>query len=283
MADLTGSGGRRIFDEVGAGSLWFGREESGGGGYGRVGDVGSRGGEWKDAQNQRPRVLGLGPLKGTEAEEAENVRRKEFPETLALASRDGLDVGADEAVVKRQGTEGDDDDDGTKQSILTTTTTTKRPLFAGVCVYINGSTYPHISDHKLKQLLIQHGASISLVLARRSVSHVVVGTSRAGGGGRLSGSKIQKEVVVGRGRGSGIKFVTVEWVLECLRRGKRVSEREYDGLDLEAKVAGGGGGGGAGEEDGDDGIFEAGPRRRCRRWRRRIKEKEKRVDMEVES
>ena len=102
-------------------------------------------------------------------------------------------------------------------------------IFAGLTIYINGSTSPLISDHKLKHLLVSHGAHISLALARRSVTHVILGKpngARGGGGGGagggLSGRKLQKEVQ--RVRGKGIKYVGVEWVLECLKKGKRVGE-----------------------------------------------------------
>jgi hypothetical protein len=87
----------------------------------------------------------------------------------------------------------------------------EKQIFQNLCIYINGSTGPLISDHKLKYLLTKHGARISLALGRRSVTHVIVGrtSDNGGAGGGLAGSKIQKEVA--RVRGKGIKFVSVEW------------------------------------------------------------------------
>src|SRR5271156_3239297 len=39
-------------------------------------------------------------------------------------------------------------------------------IFSGLNIYLNGSTLPHISDHKLKHLLAQHGANISIAPGR---------------------------------------------------------------------------------------------------------------------
>ncbi|KAL9095786.1 MAG: hypothetical protein Q9163_006483, partial [Psora crenata] len=106
-------------------------------------------------------------------------------------------------------------------------------VFRDLIVYVNGSTAPLISDHKLKHLLAENGARISISLGRRSVTHVIVGkpNSAAGGaGGGLSGSKMQKEIQ--RVRGCGIQFVSVEWVLESLKAGKRLPERLYEGVGI---------------------------------------------------
>ncbi len=107
----------------------------------------------------------------------------------------------------------------TSTSISTSTSTstsTPRKIFQGLRVYLNGSTAPIVSDHRLKQLLTQHGAGVSISLGRRSVTHVILGTPNAGsGGGRggagggLSASKIEKEIK--RVGGCGVKYVGVEW------------------------------------------------------------------------
>lgn len=76
-------------------------------------------------------------------------------------------------------------------------------IFSGLTIYVNGSTYPAVSDHKLKQMLVHHGAGMSMHLGRRKVTHVVVG--RTG----LAGGKMEKEIK--RVRGCGIKYVGVEW------------------------------------------------------------------------
>jgi hypothetical protein len=87
----------------------------------------------------------------------------------------------------------------------------KKQIFRNLCIYINGTTAPLISDHKLKCLLAQHGARMSIALGRRSVTHVILGNThgKGGAGGGLAGTKIQKEI--SRVGGKGIKFVSVEW------------------------------------------------------------------------
>ena len=88
----------------------------------------------------------------------------------------------------------------------------QKGIFDGLVIYINGSTYPVISDHRLKHVLAENGARIALHLGRRQVTHVILGKPSAGdsgAGGGLSASKIQKEI--SRLRGCGVKFVGVEW------------------------------------------------------------------------
>jgi hypothetical protein len=88
-------------------------------------------------------------------------------------------------------------------------------IFSGLVIYINGSTHPLISDHKLKHLLAENGARISIHLGRRQVTHVILGKpcdntkAGSGAGGGLAASKIQKEIK--RVGGCGIKYVGVEW------------------------------------------------------------------------
>lgn len=87
-----------------------------------------------------------------------------------------------------------------------------KKVFTDLCIYINGSTAPMVGDHKLKQLLAENGARISIALGRRSVTHVILGTPNGaigGAGGGLAAGKIQKEIQ--RVGGKGIKFVGVEW------------------------------------------------------------------------
>ena len=85
-------------------------------------------------------------------------------------------------------------------------------IFRDLCVYISGSTAPMVSDHKLKQLLAQHGARVSIALGRRTVTHVILGTpngATGGAGGGLAGGKLEKEIR--RVRGCGVKYVGVDW------------------------------------------------------------------------
>lgn len=105
-------------------------------------------------------------------------------------------------------------------------------IFRNLTIYINGSTAPLISDHKLKRLLAAHGARLSIALGRRSVTHVVIGKdcASAGAGGGLASTKIQKEIEMRRGK--GIKYVNAAWVVESIKAGRRLPESGYAGLKL---------------------------------------------------
>lgn len=90
-----------------------------------------------------------------------------------------------------------------------------KKILTGATIYINGSTMPLISDHKLKHLLVSHGAKLSLVLSR-SVTHIIIGRPNSphsvgaskGAGGGLAAGKLQKEI---ERCGRGVKVVGVEW------------------------------------------------------------------------
>ena len=101
-------------------------------------------------------------------------------------------------------------------------------IFAGLTIYLNGSTAPLLSDHKLKQLLAQHGANVSIALGRKTVTHVILGET-----GGLAAGKVQKEVV--RTGGRAVKFVCARWVLDSIEKGKRQSEAKYQPLSLAMK------------------------------------------------
>ncbi|KAJ5668869.1 hypothetical protein N7462_009939 [Penicillium macrosclerotiorum] len=109
-------------------------------------------------------------------------------------------------------------------------------LFAGTTIYVNGSTLPQISDHKLKQLLVSHGAKVSIAMARRSVSHVVIGQPSGigqGAGGGLAARKLQQEIE--RGGWKGVKVVGVDWVLESIKAGKRLAESRFAAMHVAPK------------------------------------------------
>lgn len=85
-------------------------------------------------------------------------------------------------------------------------------IFEGLVVYVNGSTHPLISDHKLKHILVENGARMSIHLGRRKVTHVILGKPsgpNGGAGGGLAGGKLEKEIR--RVGGCGVKYVGVEW------------------------------------------------------------------------
>ncbi|KAK2034657.1 BRCA1 C terminus domain-containing protein [Colletotrichum zoysiae] len=108
-----------------------------------------------------------------------------------------------------------------------------RGLFEGVTVYVNGSTHPIISDHRLKRVLVENGGRMSIHLGRRQVTHVIVGRPAgvgAGAGGGLASGKLDKEIrKVG---GCVVKYVGVEWVLESLKAGSRLSEARFAPLKV---------------------------------------------------
>ncbi|KAJ4364298.1 hypothetical protein N0V95_000810 [Ascochyta clinopodiicola] len=106
------------------------------------------------------------------------------------------------------------------------------PLFKGLCFYVNGSTAPLVSDHKLKHILAAHGARHSIALGRRTVTHVILGMVNANGGagGGLAATKIQKEVT--RTGGRAVKYITVDWVLESIKIGRRLPESQFAPLKL---------------------------------------------------
>jgi len=110
-----------------------------------------------------------------------------------------------------------------------------KPIFAGLCFYINGSTAPLVSDHKLKHFLASHGARHSIALGRRTVTHVILGTSstHGGAGGGLAATKMQKEME--KTGGKALKFVTAEWVLESIQAGQRLPESRFAPIKLAAK------------------------------------------------
>jgi hypothetical protein len=112
----------------------------------------------------------------------------------------------------------------------------RKGIFDGLVIYINGSTHPIISDHKLKHTLAENGARLSLHLGRRQITHVILGRpsgSGTGAGGGLSGTKMEKEIR--RVGGCGVKYVGIEWVLESIKSGKRLCEAEFSNLKIAAK------------------------------------------------
>ncbi|KLJ10208.1 hypothetical protein EMPG_14425 [Blastomyces silverae] len=112
---------------------------------------------------------------------------------------------------------------------------TAKGIFANLTIYVNGSTYPLISDHKLKQLLVSNGANVTFALARRTATHVILGRPNnnrngSGAGGGLAATKLQREIQ--RVGGKGVKFVGVEWVLESIKAGCRLPEARFATLHM---------------------------------------------------
>lgn len=109
-------------------------------------------------------------------------------------------------------------------------------IFDGLVIYINGSTYPLVSDHKLKHILAENGAKMAIHLGRKQVTHIILGKpsgAHAGAGGGLAGGKMEKEIR--RVGGCGVKYVGVEWALESIKAGKRLPETQFSNLKVAAK------------------------------------------------
>ncbi|KAI9878376.1 MAG: hypothetical protein M1830_001081 [Pleopsidium flavum] len=191
-------GGKRVFDTVGAGSKDFGKDGRKENGGWEVDAPGLRESGWQDVRG----LLGSGEKK----------------------------VGVEKGVKSTARNEG--------EGVEVVKPKDEKKIFQGLCVYINGSTAPMASDHKLKYLLSENGASMSIALGRRSVTHVILGTPngssvRDGAGGGLAASKIQKEIK--RVGGCGVKYVGVDWVLESIKAGKRLPEAQFSTMKIAAK------------------------------------------------
>ncbi len=196
---------------------------AGNSGGARISDSVGRGSEAFDA---RLGMLVPMEVRARAANSVADMLRK--PGTMSVSSRPGLPVGkgagnkangqgckgsggddqitAEERLaLARQAEDKAHEDDKAKRA-------RERNIFDSLVIYVNGSTLPLVSDHKLKHLLSEHGARISLHLGRRQVTHVILGNPagpNGGAGGGLAGGKLEKEIR--RVGGCGIKFVGVEW------------------------------------------------------------------------
>ncbi|ORY28262.1 BRCT domain-containing protein [Naematelia encephala] len=94
-------------------------------------------------------------------------------------------------------------------------------LFRGCVFYINGSTGPRLSNLQLQHIITSNGGRFTAT-QNGSNTHII-----ANGG--LSGSKTQKHINGQGGRGASrrAKVVRVEWVLDSLERGIKLSEARY--------------------------------------------------------
>ncbi|KAI7788216.1 hypothetical protein LA080_012282 [Diaporthe eres] len=179
----------------------------------RLSDRVGAGSEDYDEQRQ---VLIPKEIRARAANSDDAVMAEEKPTSSAHHQQDGEDG---EAAAKAEG-----------QS------STSSKIFDGLVIYVNGSTHPHISDHKLKHLLAQNGARMSIHLGRRQVTHVILGKPsgpNGGAGGGLAGGKLEKEIR--RVGGCGVKYVGVEWVLESVKAGRRLPEARFTNLKVASK------------------------------------------------
>lgn len=179
-------GGKRTADTVGAGSVDFGKDGRKANGSWEVGAKGLRTGGQKSLTELWAAAKSSKTLTQPKASEADHdIPSRQSP------MEDHLDVDLDVSPASSVPLE--------------------KQVFAGLCIYVNGSTAPLVSDHKLKHILATHGARFSVAFGRRSVTHVILGTANGhgGAGGGLAASKIQKEIT--KSGGTTVRFVTAEW------------------------------------------------------------------------
>lgn len=187
------------------------------------GDSRGSAGEWRwvsDAEAMRSRLgvrdirsfMGVGKRKAGDEDGAQQRKREKLE--YHHGSPPGKKISTTPVLPCTSGT-------SPEQALPVNATSTSTPdrgepaakkIFAGTTVYVNGSTLPQISDHKLKHLLVSQGARISIAMARKTVSHVIVGQPGAvgaGAGGGLAARKLQQEIK--RGGWKGVRVVGVDW------------------------------------------------------------------------
>ncbi|KAK1821943.1 hypothetical protein LTR12_003639 [Friedmanniomyces endolithicus] len=247
-------GGKRVSDTVGAGSLDFGvdgRTESGGW---ERGAKGLRGGGqtslWEGTGGVKVEKDTQRPAKRVKVEEREEKPTKVVNPWTPFRREDGKiretswtsQESSPSSLLSPMFPVSTPRPDATSEAVKAeeqeTADTERHPppptpqIFRNCTFYINGSTAPVISDHKLKHLLSAHGGGLSISLGRRTVTHVIIGrpNSAGGCGGGLAGSKIHKEVTRKLGRGDSVKYVSVDWVVESVKALKRLPESRFEGV-----------------------------------------------------
>jgi hypothetical protein len=201
------SGGARVHDTVGAGSLDFDEKM----GVVVPKDVRARVGN-SVVDMLRRQASGSGT--GVTAARSSSVGSRSCASTRAVSPDEKKLDGGNGTASLGVTADGSDSKVVDGEGIPTTTADPekKRKIFDNLVIYVNGSTHPIISDHKLKHLLAENGARMSFHLGRRQVTHVILGRPAAGSvgaGGGLAGGKLEKEIR--RVGGVGVKYVGVEW------------------------------------------------------------------------
>lgn len=107
-------------------------------------------------------------------------------------------------------------------------TDVKSGIFAGCTIYLNGYTGPRTSDLELKRLIAIHGGNVSYHCTS-SCTHILVATG-------LSGTKAQKFLDASSSTRKGKrKVVHVDWALDSVIQGKKLSETGYNVITNEAQ------------------------------------------------
>lgn len=222
FSDSSGRGGtQHLSDLVGAGSKDFRKDGRKDNGHWEKDAPGLRETGWQDIRDMMS-----GPRKRSLEQAGNSIAQKKAKNTPTSLLDQQRHTGTQGPAVESQ-----------QQQDLTTfmpdSTINVEPttppvqlpqIFRGLTIYLNGSTAPLISDHKFKSIFVSHGGNVCLGLARRSVTHVILGDTG------LAAGKIQKEVRTVRGE--SVKYVTAQWVVDSVEAGKRKPEGRYLPKDL---------------------------------------------------
>lgn len=222
LKDSTGRGGtQHLTDLVGAGSADFGKD--GRNGDWEKGAPGLREAGWQDI-----RGMMRGPRKRSLVEAANPNALKQHKTISPAVEEDHRPCAG--STISPKAKDNSKDIPGTISHEADAEDEPESPpkrlpqIFDGLTIYLNGSTAPLVSDHRLKSLFVSHGGNVCLRLARRSVTHVILGETG------LAADKIQREVrKVG---GESVRYVTAKWVIDSVEAGKRKSEGPYLPKDL---------------------------------------------------
>jgi len=246
FGDTTGAGGKRLYDTVGAGSEDFGKDGRKDNGSWAKGAKGLRSSAQLGAIESFGRSRGSGSC---EEEDKDHGKTRQPVPSAGNIEKSTRRIKVDEEESSDQAPMPTLESQPLRPQNDPARPAPPQPkqhypqFLIGLTFYINGSTYPLISDHKLKQLISQHGGRLSIHLGRNTVTHVIIGTPGghgskidSGAGGGLAGSKIQKEIA--KVRGKGVKFVQVAWLVESIKAGRRLPEAGFVGLKLAAKGQG---------------------------------------------
>ncbi|KAI3398203.1 hypothetical protein diail_9680 [Diaporthe ilicicola] len=233
---LTGgsSGGDRLSDRVGAGSEDFDEQRQ----VLIPKEVRARAANSVMDMLRKPGTMSQGssrPASRSPEKRApeEGEERAEGGEEGTIKERDDLTAGKMVTTASSQQQNGSEGEAAPKAEGQSSSS----KIFDGLVIYVNGSTHPLISDHKLKHLLAQNGARMSIHLGRRQVTHVILGRPsgpNGGAGGGLAGGKLEKEIR--RVGGCGVKYVGVEWVIESVKAGRRLPEARFANLKVASRA-----------------------------------------------
>ncbi|ALO60410.1 hypothetical protein CNB03945 [Cryptococcus deneoformans JEC21] len=97
----------------------------------------------------------------------------------------------------------------------------KTGIFKGCLFYFNGSTGPKLSNIQLRNLISENGGRFTTIQTS-ACTHVIANNG-------LSGGKTQKHLDMQGGRGSArqVKVVKIEWILDSVKKGVKLSEAGY--------------------------------------------------------